>query len=120
MCIRDSHITIKMDKEVGRIIRDIGKYQLNDYKLKTIINKISIGSVDKELSEFYKYVNGKLYRRRKNDWKLYVPDSVSVKLITEIHSMYGHLGAKKCMEMLQEHFHYGQDARESESSHKNV
>ena len=53
-----NHITIKMDKEVGIIIRDIGKYQLNDIKLKTIINKISVGSVDKELSEFYKYVNG--------------------------------------------------------------
>ena len=61
-------------------------------------------SVDKELSEFYKYVNGKLYRRRKNEWKLYIPDSVSENLIAEIHSMYGHLGAKKCMEMLQEHF----------------
>ena len=67
-----NHIMIKMDKEVCRIIKDIGKYQLDDIKLKTIINKVNKGSLDKELSEFYKYVSGKLYRRRKNEWKLYL------------------------------------------------
>ena len=75
---------IKMDKDVSRIIKDIGKYQLDDIKLKSIINKVNEGSLGKELSEFYKYVNGKLYRRRKNEWKLYIPDSVSGKLIVEI------------------------------------
>ena len=83
---------------------DIGKYQLKDTKLKTIIDKIKEKCLDKEISKFYRYVNEKLYRLRRREWKLYIPNSVSGEVIAEIHRMYGHPGAKKCIKLLQEHF----------------
>ena len=83
---------------------DIGKYQLEDTKLRTIIDKINEECLDKEISKFYRYVNEKLYRLRRREWKLYIPNSVSGEVIAEIHRMYGHPGAKKCIKLLQEHF----------------
>ena len=70
-----NHLTIKMDKKVSKIIMDIGKYQFKDTKLKTIIDKIKEKCLDKELSKFYRYVNEKLYRLRRREWKLYIPVS---------------------------------------------
>ena len=99
-----NHMVIKMNKNVSKIIKDIGKYQLEDTKLKTIIDKINEGCLDKEVGKFYRYVNEKLYRQCKKEWKLYIPNSVSGEIIAEIHRMYGHLGSKKCTKMLQEHF----------------
>ena len=123
MCIRDSphdtkldevpdntheylvnHFTVTMKLEVRKLIQNIGKHQIEDDKLKTIINKIKEGSLDPNLNKFYKYVNDKLYRRQRNEWKLYVPSNISGDIIAEIHQMFGHLGTKKCMKMLQEHF----------------
>ena len=69
-----------------------------------IIDKINEECLDKEVGKFYRYVNEKLYRLRKKEWKLYIPNSVSGEIIAEIHRMYGHLGSKKCTKMLQEHF----------------
>ena len=99
-----NHFTVKMKLEVRKLIKNIGKHQIEDNKLKTIINKIKEGSLDQNLNKFYKYVNNKLYRRQRNEWKLYVPNNISGDIIAEIHQMFGHLGTKKCMKMLQEHF----------------
>ena len=99
-----NHLTIKMDRKVSKIIMDIGKYQLEDTKLRTIIDKINEECLDKEVSKFYRYVNEKLYRLRRREWKLYIPNSVSGEVIAEIHRMYGHPGSKKCTKLLQEHF----------------
>ena len=99
-----NHLVIKMSQQIGKIIRDIGKYQNEDAKLGTLIDKIKNNDVDNKLSKFYKIVNNKLYRRQRGEWKIYIPDSVSKDLIAEIHQMYGHLGPKRCIKMLQEHF----------------
>ena len=57
---------IKMDRKVSKIIMDIGKYQLEDTKLRTTIDKINEECLDKEVSKFYRYVNKKLYRLRRS------------------------------------------------------
>ena len=57
-----------------------------------------------ELCKFYKCSKDKLYRKSKRRWKLYVPESVTGRLIEEIYTMYGHVGSKKCIKLLQEHF----------------
>ena len=99
-----NHLIIKMNYNVGKIIKDIGRHQLDDDKLRIIIDKIKDKNLDHKLSKFYKYVSNKLYRRQRDEWKLYVPNNVSNNLIAEIHRMYGHLGPKRCIKMLQEHF----------------
>ena len=67
---------------------DIGKYQIQDTKLKNIVDKIREKCIDKELNKFYRFVDEKLYRLRRRGWKLYVPNSVSGEIIAEIHRMY--------------------------------
>ena len=99
-----NHVVIKMDRNVSKIIKNIGKYQLEDSKLKCIIEKIRDKCRDKDLCKFYNYINNRLYRKCKGKWKLYVPASVSSMIIAEIHKMYGHLGTKKCAKMMQEYF----------------
>ena len=79
-----------MNQHVGKIIRDIGRYQIEDDKLRILIDKIRNKDVDDKLSKFYKVASNKLYRRQRGEWKLYIPDSVSNNLIAEIHQMYGH------------------------------
>ena len=98
-----NHMTIKMNKDVSQIIKNIGKYQLGDSKLRIIIDKLRSNCEEKDLCKFYKYSNEKLYRKCKDRWKLYIPTIISGTIIAEIHQMYGHLGTKKCTKMIQEH-----------------
>ena len=93
-----------MNHNVGKIIKDIGRHQLDGNKIRIIIDKIKDKNLDHRLSKFYKFVSNKLYRRQRDEWKLYIPNNVSNNLIAEIHRMYGHLGPKRCVKMLQEHF----------------
>ena len=69
-----------------------------------IRDRIRENCIDKELNKFYRFVDEKLYRLRRREWKLYVPNSVSGEIIAEIHRMYGHPGAKRCIKLLQEYF----------------
>lgn len=99
-----SHMTIKMNKDVSQMIKNIGKYQLGDSKLKIIIDKLRSNCEENDSCKFYKYRNDKLYRKCKGRWKLCIPTSISSTIIAEIHQMYGHLGTKKCTKMIQEYF----------------
>ena len=53
-----------MNNNIGKIIKDIGRHQLEDDKLRIIIDKIKDKNLDHKLNKFYKYVNNKLYRRQ--------------------------------------------------------
>ena len=98
-----NHTIIKMSKEMNKILKNFETYQLEDKKLQQIMKDLTTDSKN-ELCKFYKCINDKLYRKGKGRWKLYVPESVTGRLIGEIHTMYGHVGSKKCIKLLQEHF----------------
>ena len=100
-----------MNREVSKMLREINKYQINDEKLKCIIDRIENGDGESDLNKFYKYNNNKLYRKWKGRWRLYLLKGISDKVIAEIHQMYEHLGSKKCTKMIQEHFTMDQLAK---------
>ena len=70
-----------MNHNVGKIIKDIGRHQIEDDKLRMLIDKIKDKDLDDKLSQFYKVASNKLYRRQRGEWKLYIPDRVSNNLM---------------------------------------
>lgn len=95
-------IKIKLSKDIRKKLRSIDKLQYADKKLNKIIDKVI--NKDELICRYYKVVGGQLYRKRKGLWKLYIPESLRSTLIAEIHEIYGHLGAKKLLALLQEDF----------------
>ena len=72
-------------------------------KVATLINKLHEGT-DDHTNKYYKLINKQLYRKVKENWKLYIPKEVRTELIQEIHQIYGHTGTKKTMQLLKECF----------------
>ena len=83
-----NHTIIKMSKEMNMMLKNFETYQLEDKKLQQIMKDLTTDDKN-ELCKFYKCSNDKLYRKSKGRWKLYVPESVTGRLIEEIHTMYG-------------------------------
>ena len=79
---------IKMNKNVAAKLKTIHQLQLENNKFKQIINKIKEGG-DDQINQHFKVINNKLYRRWKDQWKLYIPEELRTELIQEIHQMYG-------------------------------
>ena len=59
-----------MNKDISKIIKNIGKYQLEDNKLRRIIDNLRNKCDNNDLCKFYKYSDDKLYRECKGRWKL--------------------------------------------------
>lgn len=95
-------ITVKMDKKIIHLIKNIDKVQKQDQKLTNIINAIE-NKEDLKLIEKYQYVNNVLYRQDKQAWKVYVPNNVRDEIIKELHTTYGHCGTQKT-ELFKEYF----------------
>ena len=83
-----NHTIIKMSKEMNMMLKNFETYQSEDKKLQQIMKDLTTDSKN-ELCKFYKCINDKLYRKGKGRWKLYVPESITGRLIGEIHTMYG-------------------------------
>lgn len=96
-------ISVRMSPEILAKLRNISNIQMRDEKLKQIVLKIRENRENK-LNQYYQIVNNKLYRKCKQQWKLYVPSDISKDLIKEIHVMYGHIGGRKLHETMEEHF----------------
>ena len=56
------------------------------------------------MNQYFKLISNKLYRKWKNQWKLYIPNELKIELIQEIHQMYGHPGTKKTLQLIKEYF----------------
>lgn len=96
-------ISVKLSSDIAKTLKNIGNIQRHDDKMRIIMNEIEKGPQDK-LQAHYQVVNGKLYRKCKNQWKLYIPDGIKNEIIKEVHVLYGHVGSKKLYHTLKEHF----------------
>jgi hypothetical protein len=98
-----NNITLRINKNILKNIKDIGKIQQEDNKLKCIINSIQ-NKADLKLANKYQYVNNTLYRQDKRSWKVYVPKNLRDIIIKEFHTVYGHCGMQKTEKLFKEYF----------------
>lgn len=98
-----NELSIKMDKQFISIIKQLPKLQGDDDKFKNIIKKVQENNSE-EYKRRYLIRNNILYRKDKQQWKIYVPAGVKREMISDIHTKYGHGGIKRTTELFKEAF----------------
>ena len=96
-------IEVKLNKNIANKLRNINQIQMTNEKLKEIVKKVQEGDDDR-MKLHYKVISNKLYRKWKNNWKLYIPKEFQIELIKEIHQIYGHTRTKKTVQLVKEYF----------------
>lgn len=96
-------ILIKINQDVRKQLKSIGKYQATDTKISEIIRVIQQEPKHK-FQEVYKLCDEILYRKEKAAWKIYLPPCVRDSLLLELHQIYGHGGVQKTKKLFKECF----------------
>ena len=63
-------------------------------------------AIRREDDQRFKLKEGILYKKGRDGWKLYLPLSMARNLAQECHEVYGHIGSKKCLRMINEDFYH--------------
>lgn len=102
--IRDKCVTIcpLAGSPSGKLLKKLKSLQIEQMEDARISNLLA----RKDHHEKIKFENGLVYRRCGEMWKVFLPESVLSKLVSECHVIYGHIGSRKCLLMIQESFYY--------------
>lgn len=95
----------KLGRMTNESLRNIRKHQNDDLKFKEIIDSL-LKNRKHKLHRYYRIINDKLYRKKVNEWKLYIPDAIINDIIIEIHELYGHPGINKTIKLVGEYMTY--------------
>lgn len=88
---------IKISEEASGILKQLHNHQIENNKLKNIIE-----NEDQYIN--FKMVNKVLYKKVGQRWLAVLPDQNVDNLIEEIHKAYGHIGSNKCFKLIHESF----------------
>lgn len=75
--------------------------QLQDEKLNNIIKQLREGNAAKDIINNYKIKNDRLYRKTLHGDRLAVPSFARWKLMQKFHDQIGHIGLKRCDELIK-------------------
>lgn len=75
--------------------------QIQDAKLKNIIDQLSNGNTSGDITNNYVIKNDRLYRKTLLGEKLAVPSFARWKLMQKFHDQIGHVGFKRCSELIK-------------------
>lgn len=75
--------------------------QSQDDKLKRIIEQLNEGSAPADLANNYMLIDERLYRKTLNGNRLVVPNSARWKILQMHHDEIGHVGLKRCMDLIK-------------------
>lgn len=104
-------LNVGINYELRKQFKQLPKLQKVDLKLGPIWFDVSNNVGD---HQNYNMFNEILFFRMKDKpgiWKLCVPQTLISTVIVSIHEEIGHFGAKKCLMVLLENFHFGNMAR---------
>lgn len=99
---------VKEEKAVKTICNDIRRNQNHDENWRLVKSLLGKPGEDK-VGKYYKVFKGILFRRMSEDsdiWKLCWPKDHIDKLVMYTHESYGHFGAQKCLQKLQENVYF--------------
>jgi hypothetical protein len=92
--------------QLKEILHNLPGKQIADQRIKKIKDKIKqLGT--SQLESNYKEIEGVLFQRVDGhtfNWKIITPEEIVEDLIAHYHERYGHIGVKKTVKTLQEHF----------------
>lgn len=96
----------EFDKRMGKLLKDIEKYQKEDEFCVKITDKLNKETVrDKE--KWFVSHQGRLFKRGSTKcpgYKLVVPKKLIISIVKVEHEENGHFGARKCYERLKRYF----------------
>lgn len=98
-----NQVTLNLNKESLKHLKQISRIQNNDIKLNKIIKELSNEESSKYKNK-YLYHKEILYRKEKGQWKLYIPEEIKRRLIIDLHTTYGHGGIRRILELFKESF----------------
>ena len=103
--IRVHAINLKIDNSVCRDLKNLGRLQDTDPRLKGLKDKITENT--RSLEAKFKLEGDVLYCRRDNmdKWKVMLPSCLEQKVIEYAHASLGHLGVDKCMNQIGQSLH---------------
>lgn len=93
-------------EELAHTIDKLKMAQIRDRQIQQLINRIQ--SSNNSADNHYSYHDGILFKNKNDkhiDWKILVPTAMNKEVILDYHERYGHLGQKKVIAALQEHFY---------------
>ena len=104
---RDNMVLCPLAKKVSTTflgdLKDVKRKQEEDPKLRKVMEDLAIRQED---DQRFKLMEGILYKKGRDGWKLYLPLSMARNLAQECHEVYGHIGSKKCLRMITEDFYH--------------
>lgn len=95
-----------INSELRRKLKTIGRVQEEDSRFGKIIRELK-SDVNSKFHKSFKMLHGNLfYSAPKGDssWKLCLPKSLIVEIVTAVHKEIGHFGSKKCHAIMKEYF----------------
>lgn len=75
--------------------------QYQDDKVKTIIDQLRAGSAEHDVTKDFALIDNRLYRKTLNGNRLVVPGPARWKIVQMHHDEIGHVGLKRCMELIK-------------------
>lgn len=133
-----TYFSYKVDKEFAGLLKNIKGLQDEDEEIKAIIDNIKSRDEDNENivdsisnrpvinpsensnkiimnnDSIYRLIDGILYKRSDDSYKILVPRILRVPLIKQSHYYFSHVGADKVIRLLRNHFiwkHMGREIR---------
>lgn len=92
----------KPSRSLQKVLKNINHFQINDPKLKLIMNNLK---TDKPVRD-YSLHNDILFKGTVNKKCIVLTEEIINNLVLETHQLYGHLGVLKCVKMISENFYY--------------
>lgn len=85
--------------------------QSQDDKLKNIIDQLKSGSAELDITNNYAIIDDRLYRKTLNGNRLVVPGPARWKIVQMHHDEIGHVGLKRCTELIKNDFWFSKMTR---------
>lgn len=89
--------------------------QARDKEISELMSKLENGTVNG-----YDMVNGVIYRKINDALRFFVPKSMEMEVIREIHEKLGHLGVDKSYLKLKDHYWFPEMKQKKEEQKKNL
>lgn len=98
--------TFKDKAELEKILEHLPQQQKDEAKLNRIIRRLAESEND-NVHNHYTMHNNLLFKRKSiqdTEWRLMIPTIIAEQLIKDYHDRYGHIGQKKTISTIKEHF----------------
>ena len=98
-------VDLKIDNNVCKDLKNLGKLQDTDPRLKTLKDKFTQNTINPEAK--FRLKGNILFCRKdsKDKWKVMLPSCLEQKVIEYAHASLGHLGVDKCLNQIGQSLH---------------